>query len=536
MEARHSRFGVQNEQVVWLTPQRVWSLHTGTLALLIAVACYLTSKLAGTLILFPEAVSLQWPGNAVLVAVLALVPLRIWPVLIPAGLTGFVLYDVQVGDSLGTTVLFQVASTIEMLIAVAPLRYSVDGIPRLNRLKTFAKYSFFAVLLAPLVGAVLGALVTPGHYRIEWRIYFFSDALAYLTLTPALFGWLGPPSIRTIQGSRQEGVVLTVGLVLLGWGLFLLHWNVIPPALLYSLVPFLLWAALRFGSTGVGTCMIVVSFLAVWGSAHGRGPFTGPDAIQNILSLQLFLLFAAMPFMLLAILVEEREHARFGERELSGRLISAQEQERGRIARELHDDICQRLSMLSLRIEKVAKIWSHRPLSIADQLEQIWQQCSNLTGDVQALSHELHPSILDNLGLATAVKSYCREVAEQSGVVVELSGDRIPGSLPREVSLSVFRVVQEALRNAVEHSGQKHVKVCLQECSGQLELEVSDQGVGFDATKTKNGGGLGLVSMAERIYQVNGTFSIDSQPNVGTRIRARVPLAAQAKALRAAAN
>ena len=169
-------------------------------------------------------------------------------------------------------------------------------------------------------------------------------------------------------------------------------------------------------------------------------------------------------------------------------------------------------------------------------MKQIWQDCSDLTGDVQALSHELHPSILENLGLVTAVKSYCREVSEESGVVVEFSGGSIPSFLPSEVSLSLFRVVQEALRNAVKYSGQKHFAVRLQEVSGQLELEVSDQGVGFDVTNTKNSGGLRLVSMAERIYQVNGTFSIDSHPNVGTRIHARVPLAAQAKAMTNAAN
>jgi len=174
--------------------------------------------------------------------------------------------------------------------------------------------------------------------------------------------------------------------------------------------------------------------------------------------------------------------------------------------------------------------------SLADQLEQIWQHCSSLAGDVQAISHELHPSILENLGLTTAVKSYCREVAQQNGVVVELSDSTLSGSLPQDVSLSVFRVVQEALRNAVKYSGQKHIKVCLQENSGQLELEVSDQGVGFDVRNKRNSEGLGLLSMAERISLVNGTFSIDSHPNAGTRIRARVPLPGQTKAITTAAN
>lgn len=192
--------------------------------------------------------------------------------------------------------------------------------------------------------------------------------------------------------------------------------------------------------------------------------------------------------------------------------------------------------MLSLKIEKAAKYDGYGQVPVAVQLEQIWQQCSSLAGDVQAISHELHPSILENLGLTTAVKSYCREVAQQNGVVVEVSDSTLSGSLPQDVSLSVFRVVQEALRNAVKYSGEKFIKVCLQENSGQLELEVRDQGVGFDVRDKRNSGGLGLVSMAERISQVNGTFEIDSQPNAGTRIRARVPVAAHSKAVQTATN
>jgi PAS domain S-box-containing protein len=232
----------------------------------------------------------------------------------------------------------------------------------------------------------------------------------------------------------------------------------------------------------------------------------------------------------------DQKLAREALEKVSGQLIEAQERERRRLARELHDDICQRLAMLSLNIEKITKGWGRGPLSVADQLEQLWQQCSNLTGDVQALSRELHSSILDNLGLATAVKSFCREVSEQSGVAVEFVGKNIPDLLPREVSLALFRVVQEALHNAVKYSGQTHFDVRLQEIPGELELEVSDQGVGFDTTNTKRGGGLGLVSMAERIHQVNGTFTIDSQPNAGTRIRARVPIATPPKTMTAGAN
>ena len=237
-----------------------------------------------------------------------------------------------------------------------------------------------------------------------------------------------------------------------------------------------------------------------------------------------------------AVDVTDQKMAQESLEKVSGQLIAAQEKERSHLARELHDDICQRLAMLSLRIEKATKGFGSQQPTMGQQLEQIWQQCSALTADVQALSHELHPSILDNLGLVTAVRSFCREVSEQNGAVVEFAENDIPSSLPREVSLSLFRVIQEALHNAVKYSGQSHFTVHLEGKDGEIDLEVSDRGAGFDVSNMKNGKGLGLVSMTERIHLLSGRITIDSKPNAGTTVRASVPLTIQAKVLAASAR
>jgi signal transduction histidine kinase len=205
-------------------------------------------------------------------------------------------------------------------------------------------------------------------------------------------------------------------------------------------------------------------------------------------------------------------------------LIAAQERELSNIARELHDDICQRLAMLSLKIERVTKQWSAGESQVGEQLEHIRKQCNVLTRDVQALSHELHPSLLDNLGLIAAVRSICRELSEQSGVPVEFRTQNVPSFLPREVSLSLFRLVQEALHNALKHSKGTHFYVRLEGMADGIGLEIRDWGVGFDAASVRKRKGLGLVSMRERIQLLNGRIDIDSRPNAGTRVRVHVPL------------
>lgn len=499
---------------------------TAGLALLAAVACYLAARLGDSLVISREAVSALWPGCAILVSILLLVPRNTWLALLPAGLAGFVIQDLQFGVKPWSIAMFLVADTLEILIVVLGLRYSFEEMPRLDSLKALTKYCFWTVILGPFVCSFVGATAYPGFYWTNWRISFFSEALAFLTLTPAILSWANIRFIwsRSSLPSQLETAALMGGMVLCGYFVFLIPWKAIPPGLLYSLVPLLLWAALRFGSRGVSTSVIFLAFMSIWGSIHDRGPFTGPDPLHNVLSLQLFLIFATTPFMALAALAEERQRDQAALSKVSRRLIEAQEQERAWIARELHDDICQRLAMLSTQIAKAATFAKNSAPPPIDQLERICMQSTELTGDVQALSHKLHPSMLENLGLVMAIKSFCREFSEQSGVAVDLSDSNIPRNLPREVSLSLFRVVQEALHNSAKHSGEKRLEVTLQAVAGEIELEVRDRGVGFDVSSAKSTKGLGLVNMAERISLVRGTFSVESQQNAGTRIHARVPI------------
>jgi len=246
-----------------------------------------------------------------LVAILLLVPRRIWPVLLPAGLAGFVFCDLQARVSIPSIAWLILADTVEILVAVWGIGYFLKGKPKLNSLRALAQYSFFTVFLASLIVASLGGLGLSGNYWLSWKFSFLSEALAFLTVTPAIIGLLGEgrPSLGTPRTRYLEAAILVSTLAFLGYLMFLAPERRDPPALLYFLVPFLVWSALRFGSAGVGSSATIIALMSIWGAVHGRGPFTEADPINRVLSLQLFLFCTSGPFLVLAVLVEERKVA-----------------------------------------------------------------------------------------------------------------------------------------------------------------------------------------------------------------------------------
>jgi PAS domain S-box-containing protein len=212
---------------------------------------------------------------------------------------------------------------------------------------------------------------------------------------------------------------------------------------------------------------------------------------------------------------------------VSGQLIEAQEKERSRIARDLHDDICQRLALLSMEIQQANRSSEESPAATKKSLEDIRKHCSEIAGDVQSLSHQLHSSRLDYLGIVAAIRGFCGELSKQDEINIVFSATDVPAHLPKDISLCLFRVAQEALHNAVKYSGVSQFTVELSGMEGEVQLVVSDAGAGFDVQAAKRKGGLGLLSMQERIRLVHGRLSVESTPWQGTRIIAAVPLVAE---------
>jgi PAS domain S-box-containing protein len=774
------------EPEINIVPSPLWKpgspLSTVILTCLVAIACYQADRLVDMLGIPPDHIASFWPATPLLVAVLLLAPRRNWPVLIAAGLGAMALADLKDGVPMGFELWFSLGNLADVLIVTLGLNHLFDGAPRLNSVKNLAKYVAVAVISAPLVSSIVGAIGSVhGGYYLQGRIWFFADALAFVTVTPAILSWAHEARAWARQSRNYlELLALLCSVIVFGYLTFIATGRADSPALLYSLVPLLLWAALRLGLKGVSTSMLVIVLLSTWGAALDRGPFVGQGPLKNVLSLQLFLFFAAIPFMVLAVLVEEEkrtnqelidEHAQLTEaqrlaqvgswhwdpatdtvtwseqlyriagrdphlpapsykehgqhytpeswkrlqgaveesirtgrgyeldvemvrsdgttrwliargeaqrvgaghilflrgtvkditdrkraeqslreseerfrlvadtapvfiwmsakdklctffnkgwldftgrsmeqemgegwtsgvhpddlahclrtysrafdaraefemeyrlrrfdgkyrwvsdygvprfeadgafcgyigscvditdrkateeslEELSGRLIAAQEEERTRIARELHDDFSQRLALLGIGL---GRLWEKRPESEEDErilVGELWSRTEEICSDVHRLSHRLHSSKLEHVGLRPTLRGLCEEISEKQGIEVKFTEGGVSSEIPKDVALCLFRVAQEALSNVVKHSQARQARVELCAADGEIRLRIVDSGAGFDPEFRNAVAGIGLVSMQERLRLVGGHLSVQSSPLRGTEILAAVPLSA----------
>jgi len=287
-------------------------LRAATLVCFVAILSYCGARVGAMLAMGPQADWPLWLGNVLLVSILLLTPRKTWPMLIVAALAAFAVNDIQAGLTIRTRALLILSDTLDVFLAVFCLSYAFEGVPRLNSVRALAKFSLCAVILPPLIGASFVALaIGKGNYWVSWRISFFSEAIVYLTLMPAILGWFGiaPAQAEKSRVHYLEAAVLIAGLVAFGYFAFAAPRGYGSETTLYALVPFLLWAALRFGTTGASSATVAIAVLAIWGATHGRGPFIESRTLNNISSIQLFLFFTAAPFMVLAAVVEENKQA-----------------------------------------------------------------------------------------------------------------------------------------------------------------------------------------------------------------------------------
>jgi PAS domain S-box-containing protein len=210
--------------------------------------------------------------------------------------------------------------------------------------------------------------------------------------------------------------------------------------------------------------------------------------------------------------ISEQKRAEDALARAKRKLVRVQDQERARIARELHDDIGQRLALLTVNLTSIS--------------EELQTQASKIAADVQSLSHELHPSKIEVVGAVSGMRAFCGEFASHYQFDVDFEASDVSPHLPSNISLGLFRILQEALHNTAKHSGVRRCRVRLWGAYGWIHLVVSDEGRGFNLATTAENRGIGLITMQERVSLVDGDLRIESQPGSGTTIHARVPLVA----------
>jgi len=534
-------------------------------ALVVASAYYIGAQIGFGLTFQPHPVSTLWPPNSILLAALLLSPVRSWWFLLLAAFPAHLLAQLNANIPLTMILSWFVSNCSEALIGASILRYLTKSEMRFDNtyhVGMFILVAFLAPFLSSFIDAAFVMLNRFGNTSFWdlFRVRFFSNVMASLTLVPLILTWWRGefPKWGTITWKRYlESALLVTGIVIVGIITQEAELNK-TPALLYLPLPFLLWAAIRFGPKGSSAVLLFVTVFEIWVAIHGHGPFASQSAESNALSVQLFLILASMPLLFLAALIKEREQAQEAAtqkeerlvlaldtaqqasqalsvsqeklhqshsqiRALLGKLIDAQESERRRISRQLHDDLNQKIASLSMGISQLKRKLPVQETALVVELDQLRENAATLTNDVRTLSHQLHPAVLEHLGLVTALESYISNFNLEEHIEVKLNAEIGAERIPFQVSICLYRVAVEALRNVSRHSGATSAAISLTRSDDMIELQVSDSGKGFDVETFKNGGGLGLISIEERLRLLQGSCEIYSAPGRGTRLVVTVP-------------
>jgi PAS domain S-box-containing protein len=618
--------------------------------------------------------SLIWPSNALLAATLVLSPKRRWCfyllAIIPAHIAAMSSYHLDLWW-LAYQIAFNSALTATYAAILQRFKPEILYFEALRDVLVFLGVSVAVSVLMNWLGiypifefspsrSALLAHNSSNGFLAVWTSCSINNIASFIAFVPAILvcatrgrSWFQGFSSRRVA----EGALLTVlfsMVIFLAYGRVATNGQMLE-ALYLIPIPFLLWAAVRFGPAGASLSVTALVCISSWCAYAGEGPFLRSAFIDRVTSLQISWIMICAPMLALAAVVRERKFAtlaflksedrfrqffetqpeccymispegivldvnpaacgalgytkeeligeavsiiyapeshskmrdllekwkktgrleseeivvltRDGERRVvlvnagsvvdaegnllhstsvhvditerkrteealstvNQRLIEAQEKERTWIARELHDDINQRLALLAVKLDSLQQSLPTSVAGIRHAIAEASKETQGLGTDIQALSHRLHSSKLEYIGLTSAAAGFCREISDRQGMEIEFRSEDIPKDLPREIALCLFRILQEALQNAVKHSGSRHFQVSLSGEPSGVELTVHDSGIGFDPEDATKGNGLGLTSIRERLKFVNGTLFIDSQPQRGTTILARVPLRPKTK-------
>lgn len=507
-------------------------------ALLVALAYYAGAQVGFALQSPTEPHSVLWLPNSILLAVLLVTPFARWPIYLGAALPAQLLVAWQTHSPMLTMSLLFVTNCADAMLGAVTVRFLSDKSVSFHGLRSMLVFILFGATIAPFVLSFADAGISvvtrwaPDYWR-AFSIRTRSNVLTHLILVPGLVTALATPVFRWRSIPAQRYAEACAVLLLLGVSAIFVFSGPAGagsiPILVYVPLPFLLWAAVRFGPGLTSAALLLVAFVSIWNAERGHGPFTSQSPADNLVALQFFLLAISVPLLCLAAVIAERQEtvaalsASYQRiQNLAGRLITAQESERARIARHLHDDVNQRLAAISIELSGLRRRFANTP-DLLDEVAALQELTFSLVDEIRELSHELHPAVLRHVGLVAALQRGCDEFGGQYGIPTRLEVREIDG-VSHEIALCLYRATQEALRNVARHANARRVEVSLTRARRGVELRIADDGKGFDLQEVRRQAGLGLIDIDERVRLVGGSVSIDTQPGKGTVLIVRVPL------------
>jgi signal transduction histidine kinase len=492
-----------------------------------------------------------WPPNIVLFCALILVPYRRWWVYIAAAFPAHVLAEVSlVGMPASQLLVAFVTNCMVATLNAYGVRKFLKDPPWFGTLRNASTYILITAAVSPAISALGGAFVLllskdspPTTYWAAWLNWYLANALGSVTLGPAVMIWFHREAWTKRPRTRWiEAGLLALSLAIVCTLVFHTGGGTVEsgflPALLYSPIPLIVWAAIRFGQRGASGAILVVTIISVWQNLHAPSVFVasdlaGIDRERNVLALQIFLMGIAIPVFFLGSLIDELEKTGAAMKDLATNLLQAQDEERRRIARELHDSTGQNLVVADLLLDRIQ---ASVPASSAPAIEDLHKILRQSMVEVRTLSYLLHPPLLDGMGLDIALNAYIDGFSKRTGITVDLEMPPDQGAISASVEVVLFRVIQEALTNVWRHSGSTTAQIRLipdpSDVGRRLTLSIEDFGKGIPGdirdstllpTKGRATMGLGLAGMRERLHQIGGILEIDSTAG-STVIRAIVPM------------
>ncbi|MGH9715664.1 MAG: MASE1 domain-containing protein [Candidatus Acidiferrales bacterium] len=528
----------------------------------ILVAYFVCGRLGLSLAIINPIASPVWPPTGLALAAFLIWGYQMWPAVFAGAFfvnlvqfsTSYHLHPVS-AHALAESLAIAVGNTSEGLLAAFLVARFANGRSAFDKSEDALRFAALGGLVSPIVSATMGTAVLAigglaqgSAVRGVWTTWWLGDATGALIVAPAILLWSVPSRVAWKKSRLFEAIVLVVCL-LAGCEVVIFAGNRSRPEmlpLLFLCFPFLLWPAIRFGQREAASSVLVLSFLAVLGSMPGRRLIPEVSLNVSFLMLQIFIASMGVTALVVAAAISERRSAataltntldmleetvsyRTKElRDLSGRLLRLQDEERRRLAREFHDSTAQKVVAIGINVAV-----AHQEASqLSDDAQKALRECLQLVDEtsreIRTISYVLHPPLLDDAGLAIALRSLAEGFSKRSGISV---ATEIPEDWPRagaDGELALFRVAQECLGNIQRHSGSPSARMSLADSDGMITLEVEDHGKGIPR-ETLDGGvngalGVGIGGMRERLRQLGGTLEIRSDRS-GTLIRAKLPKA-----------